>query len=50
MRLEGELYHCIWLRHRRFFRVEDHLTLRGALRALGLKGETLQAAGLRDEQ
>ena len=50
MRLEGELYHCIWLRHGRFFRVEDHLTLRGALHALGLKGETLQAAGLRDEQ
>ena len=28
------------------FRMEDHLTLGGALRALGLEGETLAAAGL----
>jgi hypothetical protein len=45
--LEGGLYQCFWLRHGRFFRVEDHLTLKGALRALGLDGETLEAAGLR---
>ena len=46
--LEGDVYHCMWLRHGRFFRVEDHLTVRGALHALGLEGETLEAAGLRD--
>ena len=37
---------CVWLRHGRFFRCEDHLTLKGALRALGLSGETLADAGL----
>jgi ketosteroid isomerase-like protein len=45
--LEGDLYFCAWLRHGRLFRVEDHLTLPGALRALGLEGETLEDAGLR---
>jgi ketosteroid isomerase-like protein len=45
--LEGGMYQCTWLRHGRFFRVEDHLTLSGALYALGLEGETLEAAGLR---
>ena len=44
--LEDDIYHCFWLRHGRFFRVEDHLTLSGALHALGLEGETLEAAGL----
>jgi hypothetical protein len=44
--LEGDVYQCIWLRHGHFFRAEDHLTLPGALRALGLEGETLEAAGL----
>ena len=44
--LEGDLYHCFWLRHGRFIRVEDHLTTKGALHALGLTGETLEAAGL----
>jgi ketosteroid isomerase-like protein len=44
--LEGDIYFCNWVRHGRLFRVEDHLTLRGALHALGLEGETLQAAGL----
>jgi ketosteroid isomerase-like protein len=44
--LDGDLYHCIWLRHGHFFRWEDHLSLSGALRALGLGGETLEAAGL----
>ena len=44
--LEGDLYHCFWLRHGRFIRVEDHLTAKGALHALGLSGETLEAAGL----
>ena len=47
IKLEGDIYHCIWLRHGRFFRQEDHLTVRGALHALGLDGGTLEAAGLR---
>jgi SnoaL-like domain len=47
--LEGDIYHCCWLRHGRFIRVEDHLTARVALRALGLSGETLDAAGLREQ-
>ena len=46
--LEGDIYHCFWLRHGRFIRVEDHLTAKGALHALGLTGETLEAAGLRE--
>jgi hypothetical protein len=46
MRLEGEIYHCIWFRHERFLRMEDHLTLTGALRALGLDGDSLEGAGL----
>jgi hypothetical protein len=46
--LEGDTYHCFWLRHGRFIRVEDHLTAKGALHALGLGGETLEAAGLRE--
>jgi SnoaL-like domain len=46
MTIEGDLYVCVWLRHGRMFRIEDHLTLSGALRALGLTGETLEAAGL----
>ena len=46
MEQEGDLYYCFWLRHGRFIRQEDHLTLKGALHALGLKGETLEAAGL----
>jgi hypothetical protein len=46
VKLEGDLYQCFWLRHGRFFRVEDHLTLSGALHALGLEGGTLEAAGL----
>ena len=45
--LDGDLYFALWLRHRRYVRQEDHLTLSGALRALGLRGDTLQAAGLR---
>ena len=44
--LEGDLYHCFWLRHGRFIRVEDHLTAEGALYSLGLSDETLKAAGL----
>jgi SnoaL-like domain len=46
--LEGDTYHCCWLRHGRFLRVEDHLTAKGALHALGFTGETLEAAGLRE--
>jgi len=47
MVLSGELYTCVWLRHGRFYRVEDHLTLPGALHAFGLAAETLEEAGLR---
>ena len=44
--LEGTIYWSYWLRHGRLLRVEDHLTLGGALRGLGLEGETLEAVGL----
>ena len=46
-KLEGDIYHCCWLRHGRLLRVEDHLTEKGALHALGLSGESVEAAGLR---
>jgi len=49
LRLEGDLYQCFWLRHGRFFRIEDHLTLKGALHAFGLEGEALEAAGLSEQ-
>ncbi len=45
-KLDGDLYGCMWLRRERIFRCEDHLTLKGALSALGLSGEALEAAGL----
>jgi ketosteroid isomerase-like protein len=48
LKLEGDFYQCFWLRHGRFFRLEDHLTLEGALHGLGLEGETLEAAGLKE--
>lgn len=44
--LGGEMFHCVWVRHGRVFRQEDHLSLPGALRALGLDGTTMEAAGL----
>jgi ketosteroid isomerase-like protein len=47
--LEGDLYTCHWIRHGRFLRVENHLTLTGALHALGLEGGTLEEAGLRED-
>jgi hypothetical protein len=46
--VEGDTYMRFWLRHGRFIRVEDHMTAKGALHALGLSGETLEAAGLRE--
>jgi hypothetical protein len=46
--LKGNLFQCYWLRHGRVLRQEDHLTLPGALHALGLSGQTLEAAGLRE--
>jgi ketosteroid isomerase-like protein len=46
--LGGDLYQCVWLRRGRFLRLEDHMTLKGALRGLGLRGETLEATGLSD--
>jgi hypothetical protein len=44
--LEGHTHHCFWLRHGRFIRQEDHLSAKGALHALGLDGDSLEAAGL----
>jgi hypothetical protein len=38
--LAGDLFICFWLRNGRFLRVEDHMTERGARRALGLPEET----------
>jgi hypothetical protein len=46
VKLQQELFVCYWLRHGRVFREEDHFTLPGALHALGLHGDTLEAAGL----
>ena len=43
--LEGHTHHCFWLRHGRFIRQEDHLSAKGALYALGLAGDSLEAAG-----
>ena len=48
MKLEGDLYICVWLRDGRVFRQEDHLTPSGALHALGLQDDTLEAVGLRE--
>jgi hypothetical protein len=48
MKLEADLYLCAWLRRGRLIRQEDHLTLRGALHALGFEGGTLEAVGLRE--
>jgi hypothetical protein len=47
--LGGEVYTSYWLRHGRLLRVEDHLTLSGALHALGLEGDTLEAVGLSEQ-
>ena len=47
--LWGDLYTCYWMRHGRFFRVEDHLTLSGALHALGVESDTLEADGLSEQ-
>ena len=44
LELDGEVYHCCWLRNGRFIRVEDHLTEDGALRAMGLGDERLETA------
>jgi SnoaL-like domain len=46
MKLETDLCVSAWLRHGRLTRVEDHLTIKGGLRALGLDAEALHAAGL----
>ena len=48
--LGGDVYYCIWLRHGRCFREEHHLTMRGALHALGLEGETLETARLKSDR
>ena len=42
--LDGDLFYCFWLRHGKFIRQEDHLTAKGALYAVGLTAETLEAA------
>jgi hypothetical protein len=44
--LEGDIYQCFWLRHGRLFRQEDHLTKRGAMRALGLGDDPDDAVGV----
>jgi hypothetical protein len=44
--VSGDLYQCFWLRSGRIMRAEDHLTLEGALRGFGLRGSTLEEAGL----
>jgi hypothetical protein len=41
--LDGDLFHCFWIRHGRAFRVEDHLTLAGALTALGVTEDVIEA-------
>jgi SnoaL-like protein len=41
LRLEGDIYHSVWLRHGRVLRWEDHLTERGALDGLGLTDRSL---------
>lgn len=44
VRLEGDVYICFWIRNGRFFRIENHVTERGAVVALGLEGETFEDA------
>ncbi|MFL5891399.1 MAG: hypothetical protein ACJ75I_01515 [Solirubrobacterales bacterium] len=44
--VDGDLNHCVW--HGRIFPWEDHLIIKGALRGLGLSGENVIAAGLRE--
>lgn len=46
--MDGDIYHCCWLRHGRFIRIEDHLTEKGALNALGIRSDSLEAAELRE--
>jgi hypothetical protein len=46
VKLQQTAFICFWLRHGRIFRQEDHFTLPGAIHALGLSGDTLEAAGL----
>jgi hypothetical protein len=45
MAMEGDVFHSFWLRHGRFIRQEDHLTMKGALHALGLSGEAPEGIG-----
>jgi hypothetical protein len=45
--LNGDLYQCSWMRRGRYLRVEDHLTLDGAVGALGVDAEALEAVGVR---
>jgi len=47
--LEGTIYYAYWLRHGHLLRLEDHLSLGGALRGLGLEGDTLEAVGLSEQ-
>jgi hypothetical protein len=39
--VDGEVFHAVWLRQGRIFRMEDHLTERGVKRALGLPNPTI---------
>lgn len=49
VQVEAYLYLMAWFRRGRVLRMKNHLTVRGALRSLGLEGETVEAAGLRTE-
>ena len=42
--LQGDIYHCVWLRNGRILRWEDHLTEAGALDALGVSRASLDTA------
>jgi hypothetical protein len=42
LRLEGDIFHCVWLRHERILRWEDHLTEQGAIHALDVDPATLE--------
>jgi hypothetical protein len=46
MQLEGDVWICFWLRHGRFFRIENHVTTAGALHALGLEPDAGNGLGL----
>ena len=44
--LQGDMFHCFWLRHGRIFRQGGSPDSARGTPALGLQGETLEAVGL----